>query len=61
MDKLHILLAAFLLLLSLFLLAWSIADIIKRRKNKSIIVLLLLAPIIGPLIYFQLRGERNRQ
>ncbi len=47
-----------LVILSVFLLGWAINDIIRHKKNKGIILLLILAPIIGPLIYFQ--TSRNR-
>ncbi len=51
--KMYYFLGTLLILLSLFLLIWAIVDIIKNNENKSQILLLLLTPIIGPLIYFQ--------
>lgn len=42
-----------LVVLALVLLIWAIKDIIKSKKNKSLILYLLLTPIVGPLIYFQ--------
>ena len=50
----YIITGTLLILLSLWLLNWAILDIIKKKRNKSIIILLLIAPIIGPLIYFQI-------
>ncbi len=53
---------AVLIALSAFLLVWAISDIIKQKRNRLIILLLLLAPIIGPIIYFQASrrpGRRN--
>lgn len=41
------------LLLALVLLIQAIRDIIKTRRNKGLIILLLMTPILGPLIYFQ--------
>ncbi len=49
-------LGSLLIILSLFLFLWAVADILKKNKNKSLIFLLLLTPIIGPLIYFQKKG-----
>ena len=51
---------AVLILLALILLAWAINDIISQKQNKVLIPLLLLAPIIGPIIYFQTKQSRNR-
>jgi len=42
-----------LIVLSLFLLLWAVKDIMKNKKKVSIIILLFLAPIIGPILYFQ--------
>jgi hypothetical protein len=44
-----------LIVLSLFLLLWAVMDIKKNRKGFSIILLLLLLPIIGPILYFQFK------
>ncbi len=40
-------------LLTLVLLVWACIDIFKTGRNKALILLLLFAPTIGPLIYFQ--------
>lgn len=47
-----------LLLLVLALWIWAVKDIVSNRQNKVLILLLFLAPIVGPLIYFQ--TKRNR-
>ncbi len=51
---------AALIILSAALLAWAIVDIVRHKRSKVLILLLLLAPIAGPLIYFQAsRGPGN--
>ncbi len=62
MHSFYYIITIVLVFLSVFLLGWAINDIIKHRKNKGIILLLILTPIIGPLIYFQTsRGRASRQ
>jgi uncharacterized membrane-anchored protein len=47
-------LIALLLVLALILLIQAIRDVIKKKRPVYLIVLLLLFPIVGPLLYFQL-------
>ncbi len=49
----YFILGSILLLLTLILLIWAIIDVFKKGKSKSIILLLLFTPIIGPILYFQ--------
>lgn len=49
--------AGLLLVLGLSLLVWAIVDILVNKKDKSLILLILLAPYVGPLIYFQTKAR----
>lgn len=46
-----------LLLLALILLFQAIRDVIRRKRPTYLILLLILFPLVGPLIYFQI-GSR---
>ncbi len=44
-----------LLLLVAILLGWAITDIIRSGENRILIFLLLAFPIVGPVVYFQIK------
>ncbi len=46
-------------MLAITLLIMAIRDILLRQQPRALILLLLLAPIIGPLIYFQTRKKKQ--
>lgn len=46
-----------LLLLALILLFQAIRDVIRKKRPTYLILLLILFPLVGPLIYFQI-GSR---
>ncbi|MBU1369943.1 MAG: hypothetical protein KJ578_08985 [Bacteroidetes bacterium] len=43
-----------LLFLAMILLIQAIRDVIKKKRPAYLIVLLLLFPLVGPLLYFQM-------
>ncbi|MDA3944250.1 MAG: hypothetical protein PF694_12015 [Bacteroidetes bacterium] len=43
-----------LLFLAMILLIQAIRDVIKKKRPAYLIVLLLLFPLAGPLLYFQM-------
>ncbi len=49
----YYILGSILIALYLVLIIWASVDILRSNRNKSMILLLLLAPIVGPIIYFQ--------
>lgn len=47
-----------LLVLAAILFIWAVVDILRKKPNrKSLLFLLLMAPIFGPLIYFQTKNR----
>lgn len=51
------------MLLALFLLVWAIIDIVKRKPQNMVIwvILCLILPSIGPIIYFQWQYWSHRR
>ena len=49
------------LILEFILLVWAIIDIVKYKPKNSIlwIILCFVLPVIGPIIYFQLKYWRR--
>jgi len=43
-----------LIVLALILLIQAIRDVIRKKRPAYLIVLLLLFPLVGPLMYFQM-------
>ncbi len=52
-ENKYYILGGILICLAIILLVLAIRDILLTRRNKMMVFLLILAPIIGPLIYFQ--------
>jgi hypothetical protein len=46
-----------LLVLAMILLIQAIRDVIRKKRPAYLIVLLLLFPLVGPLVYFQLSSR----
>ncbi len=49
----YYILGGILIALDLVLIIWASVDILKSNRNIGLIFLLLLAPVVGPIIYFQ--------
>ncbi|MBO7616168.1 MAG: PLDc N-terminal domain-containing protein [Bacteroidales bacterium] len=49
------------LILEIILLVWAIFDIVKYKPKNSIlwIILCFVLPVIGPILYFQLKYWRR--
>lgn len=43
-----------LIVLSIILVSLAIIDIIKHQQNKWLILFMIVFPVVGPIVYFQI-------